>query len=130
MISIWCANDQVSISGGQRQRIGLARALYGQPSLIVLDEPNSNLDTEGEEALVRAIGEARKWGATIVLVTHQVRLLRPVDKVLVLQEGRVKIFGDRDDTLAKLRFKQVNIVEEGEKEAGSANSNKVSNRNE
>jgi len=121
-------DGKLHLSGGQRQRIGLARALYGRPKLIVLDEPNSNLDTDGEEALIKAIATARAWGATIVLVTHQMRLLRPVDKVLVLQEGSVKLFGDRDDILSKLRFKQVNIVEEGEETKGPVPSLGSSNQ--
>lgn len=101
---------QLQLSGGQRQRIGLARALYGRPKLVVLDEPNSNLDSDGDEALKRAIDSAKGWNATIVLVTHQVRLLRPASKILVLQEGRVKLFGDRDDVLDKLRPRKVPVL--------------------
>ncbi len=104
-------DGMLRLSGGQRQRIGLARALYGRPKLLVLDEPNSNLDSEGEEALVDAISKAKEWGATIVLVTHQVRLLRPVTKVLVLQFGKAQLFGDRDEILEKLRFKQVQVLQ-------------------
>ncbi len=95
------------LSGGQRQRIGLARALYGQPRLIVLDEPNANLDNDGEEALVGAIQQAKGWGAAVVIVAHQPRILRPVDKLLLLREGRMELFGPRDEVLAKLRPKPV-----------------------
>ena len=104
-------DGKMQLSGGQRQRIGLARALYGRPGYIVLDEPNSNLDTEGEEALVNSIERAKKWGATMVLVTHQVRLLRPVNKVLVIYDGQQTLFGGRDEVLSKLRFKKVKKIE-------------------
>lgn len=91
------------LSGGQRQRVGLARAVFGRPKLIVLDEPNASLDVEGEEALVAAIERARGWGATVILVSHQPRVLQPATKLLLLRDGRVELFGDRDDVLAKLR---------------------------
>ena len=90
------------LSGCQRQRIGLARALYGKPRLIVLDEPNASLDGEGENALVTAIQTAKGWGATVVLVAHAPKILAPVDKLLLLQEGQMRLFGPRDDVLAKL----------------------------
>lgn len=91
------------LSGGQRQRVGLARALFGRPKLIVLDEPNASLDVEGEEALVTAIERAKDWGATVVLVSHQPRVIQPATKLMFMREGRVEIFGDRDEVLAKLR---------------------------
>jgi len=87
------------LSGGQRQRIGLARALYGLPSLVVLDEPNSNLDQEGETALVAAIGRAKQQGVTIVVVSHRTSLLPPIDKLGVLRDGVLERFGDRDEVL-------------------------------
>ncbi len=95
------------LSGGQRQRIGLARALYNKPKLIVLDEPNASLDSEGEESLINAIAAAKGWGATVILVAHQPRILRPVDKLMLLRDGRVELFGPRDEVLAKLRPQQV-----------------------
>ena len=90
------------LSGGQRQRIALARALYGRPRLVVLDEPNASLDSEGEQALVAAIDFAKGWGATVVIVTHQPRVLGPADKLLILREGRMEAFGPRDVVLSKL----------------------------
>ncbi|MEO0461522.1 MAG: type I secretion system permease/ATPase [Pseudomonadota bacterium] len=92
----------MQLSAGQCQRIGLARALYRDPFMIVLDEPNSNLDGEGEGALDRAVAEARQRGAILALVAHRPSALRQVNKVLVLQNGRMTSFGDRDEILAKL----------------------------
>src|SRR5690606_26229401 len=90
------------LSGGQRQRIGLARAFYNRPALIVLDEPNSNLDAEGEAALINGIKIAKEQGSTIVLVTHKTNVLGIADKVLVLMNGQVQHFGDRQSVLGKL----------------------------
>ncbi|MEL7216904.1 MAG: type I secretion system permease/ATPase [Pseudomonadota bacterium] len=92
----------VQLSAGQRQRVGLARALYGEPFLVVLDEPNSNLDADGEAALDRAIAEARKRGAIVALVAHRPSALRQVNRVLVLQNGRMAAFGERDEVLSKM----------------------------
>lgn len=91
------------LSGGERQRVGLARAFYGRPKLIVLDEPNASLDSAGEEALVEAILAAKEWESTVLLVTHQPSILLSVDKLMVLQEGRIQAFGPRDEILNKLR---------------------------
>lgn len=91
-----------NLSGGQRQRLGLARALYRMPSLIVLDEPNSNLDEVGERALVQAVLAAKQKGSTVVLITHRPSVLAAVDKLLVMAEGTVKLFGPRDQVWASL----------------------------
>lgn len=90
------------LSGGERQRIGLARAVFGQPKLVVLDEPNSNLDHEGEQALVHAITELKKQGCTVVIVTHRPTLLSAVDVVAILREGTLDRFGPRDEVLRDL----------------------------
>ncbi len=91
-----------NLSAGQRQRIALARALYRNPVLLVLDEPNSNLDNEGEQALLRALQVAKKRGATVVMVTHRPSTLEFADKLLVLQNGMVQDFGPRAEVLQKL----------------------------
>ncbi len=87
------------LSAGQMQRIGLARALFGQPFLIVLDEPNSNLDNEGEAALMRAIGAMRKKGSIVIVMTHRPNVISATDKILVLAGGKQVAFGAREDIL-------------------------------
>jgi ABC-type glutathione transport system ATPase component len=87
------------LSGGQKQRIALARALFGEPALIVLDEPNSNLDNPGEQALLRSLVKLKRHGRTILVVAHQPSTLRTADKVLVLKEGMVEAFGEREEVL-------------------------------
>jgi ATP-binding cassette, subfamily C, type I secretion system permease/ATPase len=91
-----------ALSGGQRQRIALARALYGEPFLVVLDEPNANLDTEGEAALHQAIVELKTRGAIVVLITHRPATLSACDRLLVLANGVQQGFGPRDEILRKL----------------------------
>ena len=89
------------LSAGQRQRIGLARALYGDPALVVLDEPNSNLDLDGEAALAAALSQLRAEGTTAVVITHRPNLLGCVDKILMLSEGRLQAFGLREKVMAR-----------------------------
>lgn len=91
------------LSGGQMQRIGLARALYGNPKLLVLDEPNSNLDAEGEATLLLTLQELHQSKVTVVLVTHKPAVLKQMDKLLVMREGRMELFGPCEEVLLKLR---------------------------
>lgn len=88
-----------ALSAGQRQRVALARALFGSPFLVVLDEPNSNLDTEGEAALGRAIQGVRDRGGVVVVVAHRSSALAPVDFILAMKDGRIQSFGRKDDVL-------------------------------
>jgi ATP-binding cassette subfamily C exporter for protease/lipase len=81
------------LSGGQRQRVGLARAIYGNPAMVVLDEPNANLDDLGEAALIKAVKDLRDQGRTVFMVVHQQNILSVADRVLVLNEGVIKQFG-------------------------------------
>jgi PrtD family type I secretion system ABC transporter len=92
----------VVLSGGQRQRIGLARALYNKPKLVVLDEPNSNLDDEGERALVASWPKLKEQGTTLVVVSHKPSLLSGVDKILMLKDGQQVMFGPREAVFKKL----------------------------
>jgi ATP-binding cassette subfamily C protein len=92
-----------ALSGGQRQRIALARALYGAPFLVVLDEPNSNLDAEGEDALNRAIRDVRARGGTVVIVAHRPSALAAVNRLLFMAEGRVRAFGPKHEVLSALK---------------------------
>jgi ATP-binding cassette subfamily C exporter for protease/lipase len=91
------------LSGGQRQRVALARAVYGDPALIVLDEPNANLDDAGEAALARAVMELKKRGSTVVLITHRPSAIGVADRLLLLKDGKVFREGPRDEVLAALR---------------------------
>ena len=88
--------------GGQRQRIGLARAVFGNPKLLILDEPNSNLDDQGEKELVEALRRIKTQGCTIVVITHRTMVLQCVDKILVMKEGAAVSFGPKDKVLASL----------------------------
>jgi len=91
------------LSGGQRQRIGLARAMYGMPALVVLDEPNANLDDEGENALVQAVQGLKLQGKTVVLISHRPGIVSVADRLLILQNGTVQASGPRDGVLAALQ---------------------------
>jgi PrtD family type I secretion system ABC transporter len=107
------------LSGGQRQRLALARALFRDPTYIVLDEPNSNLDTEGEGAMLEALQAARARGATIIIIAHRPNLLSFVDKLLVLKEGRLEVFGDRQTVMSRLQPRPT-VVPPAAQAAGSS----------
>lgn len=92
----------VVLSGGQRQRVALARALYGNPCFVVLDEPNANLDADGEAALIGALRDLKSRKVTVVMITHKPSLLAGIDKVLLMREGKAELFGPRDAVLARI----------------------------
>ncbi|MGZ4994580.1 MAG: type I secretion system permease/ATPase [Methylobacter sp.] len=92
-----------NLSGGQRQRIGLARALYGNPVLVVLDEPNSNLDEQGEAALEKALLQLKQKQSTVLIVTHRNNVLSKVDKLLILNDGLLAVYGPKDQVIAHLQ---------------------------
>ncbi|WP_350028309.1 type I secretion system permease/ATPase [Larsenimonas salina] len=102
----WISSSRGALSGGQRQRLGLARALYGRPALVVLDEPNANLDERGEQALVEAIGWLKREGVTLLVISHRHSLVAHVDKLLMLKDGQVGLFGPRDDVVRHIKQKR------------------------
>jgi ATP-binding cassette subfamily C protein len=111
-----------SLSGGQRQRIGLARALYCMPALVILDEPNASLDAEGEAALLGAIQQLKANKSTVILITHKTNILSTMDKLLVMAQGQVQGFGNRDEVFAKLLAPRVASIGHG---AGANASDQV-----
>lgn len=100
-------SEGVNLSGGQRQRVGLARAIYGSPRLILLDEPNSNLDEVGERALAAAIQELKQTGATIFVITHRTTILSQLDRLLVMSAGGISMYGPRDQVMEELNKQQI-----------------------
>ena len=100
----------LALSGGMRQRVGLARAIYGNPALVILDEPNSNLDDEGDRALAGALANLKAEKRTVVVVTHRPTVLASCDKMLVMAFGQVLAFGQRDDVLSRMRGNRVAAV--------------------
>ena len=107
------------LSGGQRQRVGLARAVYGDPVLVVLDEPNANLDDVGEAALVRTVQDLKARGCTVFLIAHRPGVLGVADRLLILQDGKVQADGPRDAVLAALRAAQAAARPASPSEPGS-----------
>ncbi|AEJ12013.1 type I secretion system ATPase [Pseudomonas putida S16] len=112
----------VNLSGGQRQRIGLARAVYGRPRLIVLDEPNSNLDDVGERALGVALQKLKETGATVFIVSHRPNILARLDRILVMSAGTVSLYGERDRVIAELAAQQAK-AQQRVAQTSAANSN-------
>lgn len=100
----------VALSAGQQQRIGIARAIYGSPKVVVLDEPNANLDSEGEEALTTTIKQLQENGCTVVLVTHRPTVLKVVHKIAVIRDGKLITYGPRDEIMAALARAQASAV--------------------
>ena len=98
--------DGVVLSGGQRQRIGLARALYGSPRLIILDEPNSNLDEVGDRALIAALHKIKLSGATLFVITHRTNIVSQLDRLMVMSNGGISLFGPRELVLTELNAQQ------------------------
>ena len=103
----------LGLSPGQRQRIALARALFGDPRLVVLDEPNSNLDGAGEIALAKALSGLRSDGVTTVVVTHRPSLIAHVDKILMLEAGRVQQFGPASEIMRAVQRRSAQVVAGG-----------------
>jgi ATP-binding cassette subfamily C protein len=101
------------LSAGQAQRVGLARAVYGDPAILILDEPNAHLDQEGDQALVAAIAALKAEGRTVLIVSHKLGILPVIDKILVMREGRVEMFGPRDEILPKIAPKTIRHVQNG-----------------
>ena len=94
--------DSGALSGGQRQRIGLARALYDSPRIVVLDEPNSNLDEQGESALSLTMAKLKEERVTTFVISHRTSILKSIDKLMVLKDGQLQFFGPKDEVMQKL----------------------------
>ena len=103
-------NAGSNLSGGQRQRVGLARAFYGNPKLVVLDEPNANLDEAGELALSTALREAKKKGIGVIVISHRPSVLSEVDKIMVLQDGSVASFGSKEEVQGRIKMLQNGMI--------------------
>lgn len=115
-------SDGVNLSGGQRQRIGLARALYGSPRLIILDEPNSNLDDTGEQALAQAIMQMKDSGSTIFVITHRTSILSMLDRLMVMNAGGISMYGPRDQVMAELNAQHLAAQQKAAQVASGAAS--------
>lgn len=118
-------SDGVNLSGGQRQRIGLARALYRSPRLIILDEPNSNLDETGEQALARAIGQMKQSGSTIFVITHRTSILSQLDRLMVMNGGSLSMYGPRDQVMAELNKQHQAAQQQAAQVAADATPSRV-----
>jgi ABC-type protease/lipase transport system fused ATPase/permease subunit len=92
----------MTLSGGQKQRIGLARALYGNPKMVILDEPNSSLDDAGEYALMMALRQLKERGTTVIFITHKQNIISLADKLAVIKDGNLLAYDERDTVLKAL----------------------------
>jgi ATP-binding cassette subfamily C protein EexD len=110
-------SEGLNLSGGQRQRIGLARAVYGSPRLIVLDEPNSNLDEVGERALGVALQKMKETGATVFIISHRPNVLSRLDRIMVLNSGTLTMYGPRDQVIAELAQQQAKAQAQAQTQA-------------
>lgn len=110
-----------NLSGGQRQRIGLARALYGDPVIVVLDEPNSNLDEQGELALSNVIKILKQKAVTVIVITHRSNVLANVDKLLILNDGQISAYGPKDQVIAHLQKQQQVVATQNNNPSASSN---------
>ena len=98
------------LSAGQRQRVGIARVIYNNPRLIVLDEPNSNLDEQGERELVSALKKLKGSGSTIIIITHRTAILSITDKIMILKDGVISAFGEQSEVLKALKVAKANVT--------------------
>jgi len=112
----------IGLSGGQRQRVALARAIYDYPKVIVLDEPNSNLDDEGEKALLRTIKILQQKGSTVVIITHKKNILTATHLIALIKDGKVQMYGKSYDMLVKLGF--IKPQQRQQQQANGSNSPK------
>jgi PrtD family type I secretion system ABC transporter len=120
----------IALSGGQKQRIGLARAVYGLPKILILDEPNSNLDDAGEYALMMAIRTLKQQGSTIVFITHRQNLLALADKIAVVKDGVIAMYGSRDQVLQALAPQQPPNPREVPRQSDEESSSDISSNQE
>ena len=118
-------SDGVNLSGGQRQRIGLARAIYGAPRLIILDEPNSNLDETGEQALAQAIMHMKASGSTIFVITHRTTILSQLDRLIVMSAGGISMYGPREQVMAELNAQHLAAQQKAAQVASGASLTSV-----
>lgn len=111
--------EGVMLSGGQRQRVGLARAIYGNPSLVVLDEPNSSLDRTGEHDMMRMIEALKKMNCSVVIITHRPQILNDVEKIMIMRDGQVQAFGPSKDVLEALQRAREQAAEKAAEQAAA-----------